>query len=269
MKIAVTQLNSSDDIQKNLQQISRLVTEASVQKPDIIFFPENTLFFRLRQDEKVVPVKMNGPEIAHLSALSEKHNTCLHFTSAIEEGGHVYNASVLIKPKEAPLLAYKKLHLFDIELHGQKPIRESDSFKHGSEPSVFELGGLEFGSSICYDVRFAELYAYYARKQVDVILVPSAFLVKTGQAHWEVLLRARAIESQCYIVASAQAGVHRSEQHEQIRETFGHSMVVDPWGHIVQSLQEGIGVIFYEINKEEVDKVRKQIPMHSHRRDVF
>ena len=95
-------------------------------------------------------------------------------------------------------------------------------------------------------MRFAELYTQYARQQVDVILVPAAFLVKTGQAHWEVLLRARAIESQCYIVASAQAGTHRSKKHEGIRETFGHSMVVDPWGQVAQKLADGVGVFCYE-----------------------
>jgi len=102
-----------------------------------------------------------------------------------------------------------------------------------------------------------------------VILVPAAFLVKTGQAHWEVLLRARAIESQCYLVASAQSGVHRSSQHTQTRETYGHSMVIDPWGHIVHTLTDGVGVFYYEISKDEIEKLRQQIPMHQHRRSLF
>jgi predicted amidohydrolase len=269
MKIAVAQLNSSDDINQNLMQMSAMIQGAAAEKPDIIFFPENSLFFRLKQDEKVQPVRLTGPEIIQLQLLSNKTNVAIHFTSAIEDDETVFNASVLIRPGQDAEIVYKKMHLFDIALHGQKPIRESDSFKHGSAPNIFELGGLKFGSSICYDVRFAELYSRYAREQVEVILVPAAFLVKTGQAHWEVLLRARAIESQCYIVASAQAGVHRSRQHSQTRETYGHSMVVDPWGHIVQNLTEGVGIFYYEISKAEIEKVRQQIPMHQHRRNLF
>jgi predicted amidohydrolase len=269
MKIAVAQLNSADDINENLKQVRDLITKASEQKPEIIFFPENSLFFRLGQDEKVLPVVPDGAEVKELQSLSDSLKIAIHFTSAVLSDGHVFNASVLVVPGSSPRLVYRKLHLFDIELEGQKPIRESDSFKHGSEPNVFEFGGLKFGSSICYDVRFAELYAFYARQQVDVILVPSAFLVKTGQAHWEVLLRARAIESQCYLVASAQAGVHRSRKHQLTRETYGHSMVVDPWGHVAQSLNEGVGVFFYEITKDEINKVRRQIPMNNHRRNLF
>lgn len=269
MKIAVAQLNSTDDIKENLKQMSAIVAEAAVEKAAAIFFPENSLFFRLSQEEKVLPVCLQGPEILELQNLCNKHQLAIHFTSAVQDQGHVYNASVLLEPGCAAQLVYKKMHLFDIELQGQKPIRESDSFKQGSEPNIFSLGGLKFGSSICYDVRFAELYALYARQQVDIILVPAAFLVKTGQAHWEVLLRARAIESQCYLVASAQAGVHRSVHDSQNRETFGHSMVVDPWGHVVQCLTEGVGVFYYDINKDEIEKVRRQIPMHQHRRKLF
>lgn len=269
MKIAVAQLNSSDDINENLKQMSALVQAAAAEKPEIIFFPENSLFFRLKQDEGVVPVRLTGPEIIQLELLSNQTKISIHFTSAIEDDGDVYNASILVMPGAGAKVIYRKMHLFDIALHGQTPIRESDSFKHGEGPSVFEVGGLKFGSSICYDVRFAELYSAYARQQVDAILVPSAFLVNTGRAHWDVLLRARAIESQCYLIAPAQAGVHRSASHSFARETYGHSMLVDPWGHIVQSLTEGVGVFFYDINKEEIEKVRRQIPMHQHRRNLF
>src|SRR4051812_4170778 len=125
MKIAIAQLNSSDDINQNLDQLSELITKASEQKPEIIFFPENSLFFRLSQDEKVVHVKMNGPEISALKSLSAKYQMAIHFTSAVEEDGHVFNASVLVKTDRSASVVYKKLHLFDIALQGQKPIRES------------------------------------------------------------------------------------------------------------------------------------------------
>ena len=269
MKIGIAQLNSNDSVQENLSQIKKIITAAAIEKPEIIFFPENSLFFRLKQDNAMLGLNLDGKEIQELKSHCAENQLAIHLTTAIEENGAVYNASVLIEKNQKATLVYKKMHLFDIALQGQKPIRESDVFKHGSEPKVFEFGGLKFGSSICYDIRFAELYSQYAKAKVDVILVPAAFLVKTGQAHWEVLLRARAIESQCYLVASAQAGVHKSSDHQMVRETYGHSMVVDPWGQILQSLADGTGVFFYEINKDEIEKVRRQIPMHDHRRNVF
>ena len=128
--------------------------------------------------------------------------------------------------------SYEKIHLFDIELDGLSPVRETDLFKHGKFPSVFKVRGWEIGQAICYDLRFAELFLEYAKQGVDLVLVPAAFLVETGRAHWEVLLRARAIESQCYIVAAAQAGKHLGCQGGH-RMTYGHSLAIDPWGTVI------------------------------------
>jgi len=132
MKIAVAQLNSSDDINENLKKMADLITEAAAQKPQIIFFPENALFFRLGQDEKVKPVSLTGSEVAELQNLSDRHQMAIHFTSAIQVGEETFNASVLIQPGEKARLVYKKMHLVDISLQGQKPIRESDRFRPGS-----------------------------------------------------------------------------------------------------------------------------------------
>ncbi len=269
MKIGVVQLTSTDDTAENLKKIKNIIINSQAEKPEILFFPENSLYFRIKSNETVKPLKISSPEVLELQALSIEYDVALHLTTAMEDAGEVFNASVLIDRKNPPQILYRKLHLFDIALHGQKPIRESDSFKHGPKPHIFELGGFKIGSSICYDIRFAELYSFYAKNEVDLILIPAAFLVKTGQAHWEILLRARAIESQCYIVAAGQVGVHRSSQHSETRETYGHSMVVDPWGNILQSKADTEGVVFCELDKEEVSKVRLQIPMHNHRRNVF
>ncbi|MEQ1723150.1 MAG: nitrilase-related carbon-nitrogen hydrolase, partial [Pseudobdellovibrio sp.] len=189
-----------------------------------------------------------------------------HLTTAIKEDGKVFNASFMIDKSGNTELLYRKIHLFDIELAGQKPIRESDCFAYGSEPSIFNIVDFKVGSSICYDLRFSELYSVYANAEVDIILVPSAFLVKTGQAHWESLLRARAIESQCYVVASAQAGEHKSAEGGHKRETYGHSMLIDPWGRIQTVLPAGSGVVFAELEHKEISLVRQQIPMRSHRK---
>jgi predicted amidohydrolase len=269
MKIAVVQLTSTDDLAQNVHQIKKLISGTDSEKPEIIFFPENSLFFRLQQKDKVRGVQLNSPSINELKNHCEKYQVAIHFTTAIEDGEKVFNASVLIEKNGRISLLYKKMHLFDIELQGQTPIRESDVFDHGPSPEVFEFGGFKFGNSICYDVRFAELYSFYAKAQVDVILVPAAFLVKTGIAHWEILLRARAIESQCYLIAPAQSGTHKSPEHESVRETYGHSMLVDPWGKVLHTQEAGVGVFYYELNKAEIEKVRRQIPMHGHRRNVF
>lgn len=271
MKIALAQLNSNDNIDHNTKMITKLVESAIEEKPEIIFFPENSLFFRLNSDAEVKALTLQDQEIQALCELSSRTQIALHLTTAlrddsIEEGKNVFNASFLIKPNQAPVVLYRKIHLFDIALKDQKPIRESDCFVNGGKENIFEYKGFKFGSSICYDIRFSELYLKYAKQQVDVILIPAAFLVKTGQAHWEVLLRARAIESQCYVLAAAQAGKHTGQDVNLYRETFGNSSVVDPWGKIIAHQEAGIGLIYAELNKKDVESVRTQIPMAQHRR---
>jgi len=161
---------------------------------------------------------------------------------------------------------YRKIHLFDVDVVGQKPVRESDVFARGTETSVFEIKGWKFGSSICYDVRFPELYLRYAREEVDAILVPAAFLTTTGRAHWEILLRARAIESQAYVLAAAQGGTHQGIKGGT-RETHGHSMIVDPWGLIVEEIQDSseVRVARATLKVDRIEAVRRQIPMKNHR----
>lgn len=269
MKIAIVQLNSNDSLTDNLNAIEKMTVEAAARQPAIIFFPENAFYFRINKSENVQALDLNGPEVQKLKSLCSRHQVAVHFTSAVLDGEKIFNASVLIEKNQNLNILYRKVHLFDIALSGQAPIRESDVFAHGPDAHFFEFGGFKFGSSICYDIRFAELYSQYAKAEVDVILVPAAFLVKTGEAHWDVLLRARAIESQCYVVASAQSGVHKSVRSEQFRETYGHSCLVGPWGRIEHQLASGVGVIHCELSKEEILKVRQQIPMKSHRRSIF
>lgn len=269
MKIALAQLNSGDETSINLAIIKAAIEEAASAKAAVVFFPENSLFFRVSNTDKVNSIKVDGAEVSLLSEVCKRNSIAVHLTTAIEESGVVYNASIFIDKTGNAKKLYNKIHLFDIELTGQTPIRESDSFKHGAEPVIFEYEGFKFASSICYDIRFAELYSFYAKNEVDVILVPAAFLVKTGMAHWEILLRARAIESQCYVLAAAQHGTHRSTASASTRETYGHSMAVGPWGEVLALKKEGVGLVFTEINKDEIKKVRTQIPMRSHRRSVF
>lgn len=269
MKIAVAQLNSNDNVDRNLQQIIDLIWTAAPEKPRIIFFPENTLYFRLNANMPIQPVALNDKYLEELKSNCLKASVNIHLTTAVIDEGRVYNATIWVDERGQAKLIYKKIHLFDIELTGQKPIRESDVFAHGSQPSVTDLEGITIGHSICYDIRFAELYSVYARREVDIIAVPAAFLVKTGQAHWEILLRARAIESQCYIVAPAQAGTHVSDNSAECRETYGNSMIVNPWGEICALKTVEPGLIYAEINRDLIQNTRKQIPMKNHRRIDF
>jgi deaminated glutathione amidase len=269
MKIGIAQLNSNDSVESNFNQIKKIILDSESEKPEIIFFPENSLYFRIDTSVPIVALNLQDQVITDLKQLCAKVKISIHFTTAVLDNGSVYNASVFIDTHLNAKIVYKKIHLFDIELTGQKPIRESDTFVNGIEASVTEFNSFKFGNSICYDVRFAELYSQYAKAQVDVILIPAAFLVKTGQAHWEVLLRARAIESQCYVVASAQSGTHRAHLTEHTRETYGHSMVVDPWGVVKTLNTSNVGVIYSHIDHSAIAQVRQQIPMRQHRRIDF
>lgn len=268
MKIAIAQLNSNDDVQKNLHTILDMIQQASLLplKPEIIFFPENSLYFRIRSEDTPVAISETAPELKSLIAASLKSNIALHLTTPVSLNGEVFNASILIRDGVSKFI-YRKIHLFDISLEGQKPILESAVFKNGQDPSFFEMGSFKFGSTICYDIRFAELFSVYAAEPVDAVVIPSAFLVRTGQAHWMTLLRARAIESQCYVIAPAQHGRHLAKTGPaEFRETFGHSAVIDPWGDVVVLNESGTGLSYADLSKERINSVRKQMPMAAHRR---
>lgn|SRR6185312_10309281 len=259
-------MTSVDDVEKNFLQCEKAIIEAAAQSAKIIFFPENCLFMRIKEGEKILGLSVADPVFQKLSDLSKKHKIALHLGSVpLREDEKLSNATIFIEDGKLKL-TYRKIHLFDIELEGQKPIRESDVFHQGARPEILEFEGWKLGQSICYDLRFSELYQAYAKAQVDAILVPSAFLVPTGQAHWEILLRARAIESQAFVIAAAQAGNHVGVRGGQ-RSTYGHSLVVDPWGRkLVEGSADKAEVLFVELDKTLIDSTRSQMPMRSHRR---
>ncbi len=266
LNIAVCQMTSIDDVQANFRQIEVLLQ--SVPTPfEIAFFPENCLFMRLKEGSTILGLELQDPVFEQLKNLAKKYFSVLHLGSIpLREEGKLTNASVTVTPEGLVECTYRKMHLFDITLEGQKPHRESDIFHHGPTPGIMKVQDWKLGQTICYDVRFSELFSIYAREAVDVILVPAAFLVTTGLAHWEILLRARAIESQCYVVAAAQAGTHINSAGDR-RMTFGHSLIVDPWGEVVFRGSADVPQAFaFQMNRSLIEKVRKQIPMHSHRR---
>ncbi|MGE0528217.1 MAG: carbon-nitrogen hydrolase family protein [Bdellovibrionales bacterium] len=267
-RLAVAQITSTDKVDDNLRIVESLFSSASERGADLTVFPENTLYFRLQTGEPLKAVKLQGPEIRQLENVVRFRGTHLMLTTAVvhEDSGRVRNSTLWLAPGENAREVYSKIHLFDVDVEGAPAVRESEHFLGGETPAEVVIEGWKFGLSICYDLRFAELYGRYAQN-VDVILVPSAFLVPTGAAHWHVLLRARAIENQCYVAAPAQSGEHLSGTGA-IRKTYGHSLVVDPWGTVQTELTKSPEVTLIELSREPIERARRQIPMASHRRLV-
>lgn len=269
LKVAVCCMNSLDDIGENLSLIERFSREASIAGAEIVFFPENALFMRVKEGSEVPFFTEGDPNLSAIQQFAKSHKINIHLGSVpFKIQNKVYNSTLLVTDLGNLQVLYSKIHLFDIQLQGQAPIRESDVFSKGNSGAVFEYKSWRFGQSICYDIRFSELYKKYADAAVDVILIPAAFLKKTGEAHWHVLNRARAIESQCYVISSAQGGVHKSRKFSGLeRETFGHALVVDPWGNVEIDNNQPNSIQVFELSKEKIKTVRMQIPMAEHRRD--
>lgn len=269
LNVSVVQMTSVDSWQGNLEWIEALFETENLKNKDLVCFPENSLYFRINDQESIEFKGLDWPGFQRLGDLAKKHDSNIHLGSVpLEVNGQRYNSSVFIQKDGQIQGTYQKIHLFDIHLEGRAPIRESNVFAGGSSPQILHHGDWKIGQSICYDLRFSELYAFYAKKDVDMILIPAAFLVPTGKAHWDILVRARAIESQCYIIASCQAGEHRSQRNELVRMTYGNTMIVNPWGEVVARLADGVGILHATLNLGEVSKVRRQIPMKSHRRPI-
>lgn len=183
----------------------------------------------------------------------------------IPGGSQVYNTTCVFNREGKEVARYRKIHMFDITGPDGTPYNESASVKPGEEVALYDLEGLKVGCTICYDIRFAELYITLAKLGADIIMVPASFTLQTGKDHWELLLRARAVETQCYVVAPGQYGPY-IDGKGGTRLSYGHSLVADPWGHIVAKVSDGIGYATATIDKAQIKRVRELIPMNAHRR---
>ena len=279
LSVAVCQLTSVDDLQMNVTAILGILERLTTNPPDLICFPENSLYLRIRDGDVTPGIDISDPSLRRLADWAEKNQTFVHLGSVpLKVGGRIFNSSVLLTAQGEIQANYQKIHLFDVDVEGQKPIRESDNFSAGQSPVVFSVKDWKIGSTICYDLRFSELYLLYAKQEVDVILIPSAFLVPTGEAHWNVLTRARAIESQCYVLAAAQGGTHLGLEGGT-RSTYGHSMIIDPWGVVLAETKPSddrvsqidgdavnARILRSVLRRDRIQRVRAQIPMKNHRR---
>jgi deaminated glutathione amidase len=267
MKVAAIQMVSGISLDANLSEALRLITQAAQAGAELVVLPEYFCFMGHTDADKLVLAETPGLGTVQdfLSDTARDLKIWLvggTLPMATPDPTHAANASVVYSPRGTVASRYDKIHLFRYD-NGRERYDESEVLRAGETPTVFECHSRtgpvwRVGQSVCYDLRFGELYRLLA---ADVLLVPSAFTHTTGQAHWEVLLRARAIENQAYVIASAQGGLH-----ENGRRTWGHSMVIDPWGEVMAMHAEGPGVVLAELDLARLQQVREQLPALQHRR---
>ena len=251
----------------NLDALEALAHEAAAQGAVYALSPEVTVAYAADREqlERVAWPWQNNPAIARCGQIARDTGLTLHLGSlavALDDGRFA-NRSVVFSPEGAITATYDKIHLFDATLPGQRDYRESATYAGGDRAVVTEAAGLKLGLTICYDVRFPALHRALATAGAEVLAVPAAFTVPTGEAHWEVLLRSRAIETGSYVIAAAQAG-----QHENGGATWGHSMIIDPWGRILGQLGgDGPGVLVAEIDPGEVAAARGKVPALANARE--
>jgi len=268
MKIAAIQTVSSPDLGRNLETAARLIARAAAAGARLVALPEYFCLMGQRDTDKLVIAETPGagPIQAFLARSAGTHGVWLiggtmpMRASGVED--HVLNTCLVYGPDGQLAARYDKIHLFAFD-NGREQYDEGRVLQAGNDPAAFDAGPLRVGLSICYDVRFPELYRALADPgPCDLISVPSAFTYTTGRAHWELLLRARAVENQAYMIAPAQGGTH-----ENGRRTWGHSMIVDPWGEVLAVRSEdGEGVVIADFDPERIKQVRTQLPALRHRR---
>lgn len=267
-RIGLIQMTSSSDVNENLTYIEQQTTLLAKQGAKWVVTPENAVVFGNKEDYHNSAEELgDGPVQERISRLAVEQQVWILIgsmpilrTSAETQG--VTTTSVLFNPQGQIVAHYDKLHMFDVDVaDGHKRYRESETFTPGNDIVVAETPFAKLGLSICYDVRFPNLYAELRRLGAQILLVPAAFTAVTGKAHWDVLLRARAIENQCWVIAVGQGGHHACG-----RETWGHSMVISPWGEIIVSLGQDAASLVVDIELEQIESVRAAMPISAHTR---
>lgn len=268
---AALQMTTGADTGANLGNAQRLLAEAAASGARLAVLPENFAFMGAREADKLALREMpgRGPIQEFLAAAAARHQLWIvagTLPMAVpEQAGKVYAASLVYNPQGECVARYDKVHLFDVDVPRDgksESYRESNSIEYGAVTvRTLKIDAAMLGLSVCYDLRFPELYRALAAQGAEILSVPSAFTEATGEAHWEVLLRARAIENQCYVIAPNQSGTHPGG-----RRTWGHSMIVDPWGRVVAQRAAGEGVVTAELDLAHLAEIRRNMPCLKHRR---
>ena len=267
LKIAAIQMVSSASLQANLETADRLIQAAAQDEAQVVVLPEYFCIMGLKDTDKVNIRETfgSGPIQAKLADLAKANGIYLiagTIPLEAKDPNKVLNTTLVFGPDGQRVARYDKIHLFGFQTNTER-YQESETIEAGEIPGIVKISANNtewtLGLSICYDLRFPELYR--ALGQVDCHIIPAAFTYTTGKDHWEILLRARAIENQCYVLASAQGGIHQNQ-----RRTWGNSMLIDPWGSILSSLSEGEGFISGVLSKEKLNEVRSKLPALAHRK---
>jgi predicted amidohydrolase len=261
----VVQMTSGGDVAKNLARAAELIGEAASRGARLVVLPENfALLGEHERDKFAVAEKIPGAIVGAMAEAAKKHSVSLVLGGMPEKGpddAHVHNTSVYLDATGAVRGVYRKIHLFDVQIPDGAEYRESASVAPGSETVVVETPWAMMGLSVCYDLRFPELYRRQAEAGARILTVPAAFTLHTGRDHWHVLLRARAVENLCYVLAAAQYGKHNAK-----RVTYGHALIADPWGQVLAECGDHEGVAVAELDFAYQDKVRRELPSLGHRR---
>ena len=263
--VGAVQMTSTGDRSRNLETALRLVGAAADRGAQLVGLPENFSFMGKDEERIAGAETLEGPTLLALREVARKraiHLLAGSFPEKVAAPGKTANTSVLVGPDGEILAAYRKIHLFDVHIPDGARYAESETVEPGHEPVVASTSLGKIGLTVCYDLRFPELYRKLSWEGADLLTIPAAFTLFTGKDHWEVLLRARAIENQAYVLAPAQCGRHSAN-----RVTFGNAMVVDPWGVVLARCPaEGEGVCVAEFSRARLEAVRREVPALQHRR---
>ena len=271
MKVSLIQMNSISDKAANLAQAKSLVERAiSEEKPDWVLLPEQFDWAGGVKGDKARNAETlpGGPAYTLCRELAAQHKVYIHAGSIMEriEGDErIHNTTVVFDREGREVARYRKIHLFDVTTPDGTPYRESATVKAGELVVTYDCEGVTVGCAICYDLRFPGLFQALADKGAQVIALPSAFTMATGKDHWEVLIRARAIETQCWLAACGTYGAHK-EGNGETRLTYGHSLIADPWGHVVAKASDGPGWAVAAIDHRLTARVRADMPVFEHRK---
>jgi len=267
LRVAAIQLQSQDDVAHNLAECARLVAAASSEGAKVVVLPENFAYFGADEAKRTAAEPLGDTSapiqraLAEMASRADVFLVAGGFPEASAEFTRPYNTALVFGPDGKLVTSYRKIHLFDVALQDGTTLAESAGTTPGESLSTFDVGRFRVGLSVCYDLRFPELYRGLVTRGANVLLVPAAFTVHTGKDHWHTLLRARAIESQAYVVAAAQWG-----KHPRGRTTYGHSMVVDPWGAVIAEASDRVGVVSATLDLGYLEQVRAAVPCLEHRR---
>ncbi|MBA4779864.1 MAG: nitrilase [Sphingomonadales bacterium RIFCSPHIGHO2_01_FULL_65_20] len=269
MKIAVLQMTAGIDPADNARTLVQAVRDAKAGGAEMLFTPEMSNLIDRNRARAADTIRSEGedPVLAEVRTAAAEHGLWVHLGSLAVQGdapdAKWRNRAFVIAPDGSIAARYDKIHLFDVDLASGESWRESAVYEGGEQAVAVRLPEAVLGLSICYDIRFSAVFAALSRAGADIIAVPAAFTVPTGQAHWHVLLRARAIENACFVVAAAQTG-----DHADGRSTYGHSLVIDPWGEILLDMGEAPGLAFAELDLARIADVRSRVPVIANRRPV-